>query len=380
MFVLRAALAASALLVVEARLGTPEAAPELCAEALVRETCALFGAPGNRTTAAAVGGVLAATEESAAGFWAAARLPDGPASCADVCAGAVAYLLAVGRAMPPASDTGCYGEGGEVVCDVDLAPRTIGKIAAKSAGDFAYAKGFSGTGEAEVQNMTGKEQAVEVKAKAFDYSAEDIAVRVAQLFRIYPAPGGEMEVDELHLAGAAAKAFGSTSERALVQKRLGESQAYVNVALRTFAAGGTGAEVTKWFGADALTYEPARKQIVSVLNSISNVLGHSHVAEGSSCKSQVFAYVYPCRPNPLEKDLSGRYYLFVCDMFFSVQEEQICTLVHESSHHSTACTKDLVYGTRACMQLAKASPTYALYNADNYGYYIREVAWGHGTF
>jgi len=323
-----------------------------------------------------VGALLAATDEAVAQFWAVAELPeDGAAPCAELCNATLDLLEAAGRVVPPASDTGCYRRGAEVLCDLDLAPRAIRKMVAKSAGDFAAGKGLSamaGFDDAAPQPNVSHEEPVP-KAASFGYSAEDLAARVAQLFRIYPAAEG-VAVDA-HLGAASAKAFDAAGDDALVDQRLAQSQAYVNMAIRTFASDGTGAEIAKWFGEQALA-----KNILSVLNSITNILAHSHVAGGEECDSSTFAYVFPCLDSPLERDSDGRYNLFLCDMFFSVAEEQICTLVHEASHHATACTKDVIYGTRACKMLAKSNPSYALINADNYGYYIREVAWSHGTF
>lgn len=123
---LRLAAASAIALVVAARLGGEERmedAPALCAPKVVQETCALFGG-GAEAEASTVGERLAATEAATGDFWAAAQLPVGAAApCADLCRGAVALLRALGRVVPAASDTGCYHERGEVVCELDLSRR-----------------------------------------------------------------------------------------------------------------------------------------------------------------------------------------------------------------------------------------------------------------
>lgn len=165
----------------------------------------------------------------------------------------------------------------------------------------------------------------------------------------------------------------------MVDRRVGQAQASVNLALRALPSRGTSAQVSQWFGPSAPAQGPSRQQILRVLNSVANVLGHSHLTIGPACRSGVFSYVYPCRKHPEEKDDSGRYNLFLCDDFFSTRQEQISTLVHEASHHTYACTKDIVYGAAGCMLLARLNPQFALLNADNYGYYIRDVARSQGT-
>ena len=53
------------------------------------------------------------------------------------------------------------------------------------------------------------------------------------------------------------------------------------------------------------------------------------------------------------------------------------TLVHEGSHHATAFTEDVTFGTRkaygrtTCQEVAKTDPHKALDNADNFCYYIQ---------
>jgi len=366
--------------IAESRLGEPEkekAPPALCAEALVHETCALLRGPGvdgTQATEASVSELLSASEDAVGSFWKVAGLTLGsPVLCADLCHNATALLKRSGRVVPPRSDTGCYARADDVVCDLDLSPVAIRKLAGQSVGDFANSKG-----EGAPQNASFAKEVAQ--AKVVDYSPVDVAARVAQLFRIYPSSGPAVQIDEMRSAAVVAKAEHSIDQKELIEQRLGQSQAYVTLAMRNFAAGGTRSEAEKFFSDEALSYGPARRRILGTLNSISKVLSHSRIVEGESCKSTMFAYVQPCGLGPLEKDSAGRYYLFLCDLFFSVAEEQICTLVHEASHHSTACTKDIVYGARQCMQLAQSNWPYALFNADNYGYYIREVARSHGTF
>jgi hypothetical protein len=50
------------------------------------------------------------------------------------------------------------------------------------------------------------------------------------------------------------------------------------------------------------------------------------------------------------------------------------TISHEMSHFELAGgTKDFTYGTQACRQLARTDPARALYNADNFEFYVEKV-------
>jgi len=362
-----ALLAAASLPALAAgRLG--DTRPPLCAEALVRETCALLDlAAGDAVTPSVVQELFSATEASVEAFWRAAGL-SAAASCADLCGNTTALLKSLGRHLPRTSDTGCYASGGDVSCDLDLAPEAIQAMAASSS-DFPFSEGKS-----HQHHNEGIDR--DAPVPAFAYSVEEVAVRVAQLFRIYPALDSDVDI-----AADGPRAESTPEQKALLSRRLRQAQAYLNIALRTFPANKTRDEATLFFGRPALLQRDARQRIQMVMNSVNNALSNAtFVYLGPRCTARSFAYVYPCRGGDFhERDPRGRLYVHLCDMFFRVPSEQICTLVHEASHHTMACTDDAQYGARGCQRLARTKPADSLRNADSYGYYIREVARTFGT-
>merc|ERR1740121_286234 len=141
----------------------------------------------------------------------------------------------------------------------------------------------------------------------------------------------------------------------------------------------------KWFGTvDRRSQQEMRRVITGVHGLLSNV---DYVYPGSRCQANVFAYVYP-NP-PYNKNSRGQYIFNLCSLYMrSSLQEQIETLVHEGSHHHTMNTNDVcltgegkgcqkAYGRTLCQRLAKAAPTKALKNADNFCYFVND-AYGAG--
>ena len=65
----------------------------------------------------------------------------------------------------------------------------------------------------------------------------------------------------------------------------------------------------------------------------------------------------------------------VCPLFFSSEDEEITTLVHELSHFlQIGGTDDVVFGSEDSQQLALSDPDSAVRNADNYGYFISNIS------
>ena len=135
----------------------------------------------------------------------------------------------------------------------------------------------------------------------------------------------------------------------------------------------------------------SRKEILRVLNSVDHMISNVlYVYPGKGCKKNTYAYVYPkaykCNEGTQAKRActtmkkSGKYVFYLCPLYFERPREMVETLVHEGSHHATAFTDDVdfegrtAYGRSACKRLAKADPSLALKNADNFCYYIQDTA------
>jgi len=146
----------------------------------------------------------------------------------------------------------------------------------------------------------------------------------------------------------------------------------------------------KWFGtSDQRSQEEMRRVINGVHRLLTNV---DYVYPGSRCRSNVFAYVFPNPPH--NKNANGKYIFNLCSLYMkSSLQEQIETLVHEGSHHQTMRTNDVcysgsgsgcskAYGRSICQKLAKAAPSRALKNADNFCYFVNDAyeAKGGGTY
>eukprot|EP01095_Lingulamoeba_sp_RSL-Kostka_P003480 TRINITY_DN14452_c0_g1_i1.p1 TRINITY_DN14452_c0_g1~~TRINITY_DN14452_c0_g1_i1.p1 ORF type:complete len:326 (+),score=94.99 TRINITY_DN14452_c0_g1_i1:1113-2090(+) len=81
----------------------------------------------------------------------------------------------------------------------------------------------------------------------------------------------------------------------------------------------------------------------------------------SGCSLYVYAYVYPSDPS---------YTVYLCNLFFTIADEQTQTIIHESSHFTKLCgSQDYAYGVAECKALAVSNPNKAQNNADNIGYF-----------
>eukprot|EP00930_Biecheleria_cincta_P037034 TRINITY_DN25396_c0_g2_i1.p1 TRINITY_DN25396_c0_g2~~TRINITY_DN25396_c0_g2_i1.p1 ORF type:complete len:511 (+),score=67.68 TRINITY_DN25396_c0_g2_i1:79-1533(+) len=166
-----------------------------------------------------------------------------------------------------------------------------------------------------------------------------------------------------------------------VEKISIKSQAYVAQAIRHFQ--GDRMVFRRWFGNDG---PEARRKAMQVLNSVSSMLSNVvYVRNPPKCEQKTYAFVYPYGPN--SKNSQGQFRFYLCPLYFRVNEgEQIETLTHEGSHHATAFTDDVcadnrpreecrtAYGRQTCEQLAVDFPQRAINNADNFCYYINDLA------
>jgi hypothetical protein len=360
--------------------------PELCSPAVVLETCGLLAsdaaadvdAGGNNASLlvrpSAVRHALAATavaeeEQLFRGLWLdRLHLPAEGASCGELCTAVVSYLRSSSVVLPAASDTGCYraSDEGKVMCDLDLAPDKLADLVLAQE-EFPTAKGW----EHRFKDKGDASRSASV-ATPLVRSTDQVAIHIANLFRIYPLLGTATE----HGPSLSSSALSSGWQDS-VGRRGQETQAWVSLAIRRFQARQTADHVKHWFGGSSVTSTANRAHIQSVMNSISHVLSSSaFVYPGSDCGRGDIAYVYSaCDGEGGDRDRNGRYLINLCPVYWELSKaEQIVTLAHEASHHSAACTEDVKYGISSCRQLAFWRPQSALRNADNFGYFVRDVA------
>ncbi|OLQ13056.1 Peptidyl-Lys metalloendopeptidase [Symbiodinium microadriaticum] len=165
-----------------------------------------------------------------------------------------------------------------------------------------------------------------------------------------------------------------------------QAQAYAMKAIRAMGSGRKATKyVKRWFGEnDQLT----REKVLRVINGIHRLLSNAdYIYPAKDCDRTTLAYVYPKPPG--NRNLRGRYVFHLCRSFMDASNSgQIETLTHEASHHETMYTDDIcadggswkgcpkAYGRPACARLARIYPDEAQNNADNYCFFINDVATG----
>jgi len=251
-------------------------------------------------------------------------------------------------------------------------------------------------------------------AAGVNYTIQEALERLANLFRIYP----DLKSADLEDGGSSlmqrsfeSRMRGMTPDQArLVMQKEEMAKAYMGLVIRAFSAKETQDQMKKWFGRDSFSNPMARKEVLRVMNSVDHMINNvRYVYPGPVCPSneKLIAYVYPyggvCNETELGNftckifsdakrerersftfsptDIPTRQFVFyLCPNYFIRPWEMVETLVHEGSHHATAYTDDVVfqgkktYGRHACQELAGKEPLLALKNADNFGYYIQDVA------
>mmetsp|Transcript_25034 Transcript_25034/g.59535 ORF Transcript_25034/g.59535 Transcript_25034/m.59535 type:complete len:689 (+) Transcript_25034:59-2125(+) len=390
----------------------------LCAPEIVEDTCLLLNADEKHddgddwTTSEQLEEQLASYHGAMSEFWAAIGLPQNkPAGtdgsfwveCEALCAAIKNYVQEV-AICPPASDVSCYNVEGETFCDLDVRPSILkgqGPREEKDIPDFGDKAFLHEFDDAPQRRGRAREQQVPEKV---DYHLWEMVERVANLFRIYPTerPGAsssedddedEDEDDEQEsVAGFLQTASGMTPSQARLNKQKEElAKAYMGIVIRAFTGRKTEAQMTRWFGEGTFANATARTEVLRVLNAIDHMISNVHyVFPGPRCRPNTYAYVYPngyeCvksfeREEPCARMKGTKKYVFyLCPLYFQRPREMVETLVHEGSHHATAFTEDVTFGTRkaygrtTCQEVAKTDPHKALDNADNFCYYIQDAA------
>jgi len=368
--------------------GSDGGRPPLCAPVLVQETCELLVGEQALVTQEALRDLAAVEEEEdvVRRLWLDIGLPVNGTSCGNLCLSIVEYLRARSWQLPPASDTGCYASGKgserEVRCDLDLAPQRLNDLvpADEDFPNLNRSDIFPLDGDGN-ESDHGASSVSNTPVENPERAGDRVAARVANLFRIYPML--DMNIELASAPGAHSQDHKPPENwEAGVAQRNQQAQAWVSLAIRGFQAHQTPEHVKAWFGEHAVEDLHSRKKILGVIQSISNVLSMStYVYPGKKCKPGDFAYVFSCMPSHgghpprREKDPNGKFIINLCETYMKVgMSEQLVTLAHEASHHRWACTEDFMYRARPCKKLARSKPARAMRNAENYGYFIRDVA------
>jgi len=170
------------------------------------------------------------------------------------------------------------------------------------------------------------------------YDTKSLALRLANMFRIYPMLDNELR----GAPSGVALALQPADWRATVEKIGSKAQAYVSTAVRRMKVRRTGPSMKKWFGEASFTDDHMRGEIARVLNSITNVLSKtSYVYPGSHCDDSTAGYVDPSGGDGT-MTADGKFIVTMCKLFFDVElPVQIETLTHEASHHGIAFTEDI---------------------------------------
>jgi len=169
-----------------------------------------------------------------------------------------------------------------------------------------------------------------------------------------------------------------------VAKTAVQAQACAMKAIRAMGSGRKASRhVRRWFGEND---QWTREKVLRVINGIHRLLSNAdYIYPADACDATTFAYVYP-KP-PRNRNRRGRYVFHLCQSFIHAStSSQIETLTHEASHHETMYTDDVcadggtskgcpkAYGRRTCQRLAEIYPSDAQNNADNYCFFINDVA------
>lgn len=386
----------------------------LCSATIVDQTCFEIngGIKHDRgddwTQTTQIRDLLSADEETMGRLWDAIQGPtehptsDGQGywiSCDSLCHKVVAYAQANGI-CPQESDRACYVERGqEPDCTLDVGLSAIPTFGPGKDVDLpdmhdkpmltetdpnisgSLFQALGRFGEASKANST---------ADIIDYDLWETVERVANLFRVYPSRKASLdEAGVESLMESSGHAFPSGYGRVHAQKEA-EAKAYMGIVIRAINAKRTRTQMTRWFGSRAYTDPRVRREILRVLNSVDHMISNVEpMYPGPECSDNTYAYVYP-RAHTCSyaselatracTKLGSKFVFYLCPLYLKRPTEMIETLVHEGSHHATSYTDDVefegnkAYGRSPCQRVASRDPSKAIKNADNFCYYIQDVA------
>eukprot|EP00931_Biecheleriopsis_adriatica_P059109 TRINITY_DN35314_c0_g1_i1.p1 TRINITY_DN35314_c0_g1~~TRINITY_DN35314_c0_g1_i1.p1 ORF type:complete len:569 (-),score=94.03 TRINITY_DN35314_c0_g1_i1:118-1824(-) len=304
-------------------------------------------------------------------------------TCSELCEKAKTYLGKVTQ-LPSSSDRACYlTSTGTVNCSLDVSPTALaalsnveGDLPAFDARSQRLAsfmqqgidinlssEDASGSSRRPSPAPEGKDQAV--------YTNYELVARVAAFFRFYTVadPFGGSDVSLVAVSSSRADLSCADSVNALNAK----AKAWTGSVIAKVAGKKTSPLMKKWFGKSDST---TRDKITAVLNQVDQMLGTVvYKLPGDLCTPGIWAYVF--QRNERKCCEGGHKVINLCERFCQVSEqEQLETIFHEASHHGEAYLEDIVYGRSQCEAAAKSHPDSAIKNADNFGYYVSDVASG----
>lgn len=198
---------------------------------------------------------------------------------------------------------------------------------------------------------------VAARGEQQDHAVEDVASNLIETLVEGPADVPEMiapDLPEYVYSGCTSSQQTSISTARTYGRNL-SAKAYNQL---NGTAGSSNALYKTWFG----TYTSTRYSTVKTgFYNIYYAFGRDWTHTCTSCSSGVVAYVYPSRP----------YQVWICTYFHSFSSTQKGSfLLHEASHWTVVRgTQDYTYGSTNCLNLAKSSPSQAVYNADSYRYF-----------
>eukprot|EP00931_Biecheleriopsis_adriatica_P115035 TRINITY_DN90886_c0_g1_i1.p1 TRINITY_DN90886_c0_g1~~TRINITY_DN90886_c0_g1_i1.p1 ORF type:complete len:760 (+),score=155.97 TRINITY_DN90886_c0_g1_i1:176-2281(+) len=326
--------------------------------------------------------------------------------CSELCKKTVGFLPA--SHVPPTSDIGCYRPAGksQPVCDIDLSSTALQKIQfgtkalpqqqkerrtaaqnhASGSEDFRTLKRL-----VHSQKVNSSEQLHALEELHYpDEDGDQLAIQIANLFRIYPmariSATNSAQVNHSVAAASALEIGSGDSDEASnwqndVMKVGVQAQGFTARSLRQLNTPKGDEMLVRWFGSSD---GKSKTEVRRVLNSVNSLLSNvAYQYPGKSCKPNTFAYVFPNPPH--NQNNKGQFVFHLCDLYMKADlSEQVETLVHEGSHHRVSLTLDVcakgsekdcvkAYGRIAGTKLAKKMPDKALKNADNYCYFVNDV-------
>jgi hypothetical protein len=120
----------------------------------------------------------------------------------------------------------------------------------------------------------------------------------------------------------------------------------------------------KWFGTSA----PAARKLVYNLTLLNREYSVGNFRKAVPSRPGLFAFVHPTDPSKIFVDAA-----FVVAPFLG-ENSRAGTISHEMSHFKIAGgTQDFVYGVEKCKLLAHNEPGKALFNADNFEFFMENA-------
>lgn len=391
----------------------------LCDPTVVEETCRDLNdgidddIPEGYVSAEVLQEELSSCKSSIATLWKVLELKDGKAAhCKNLCTKAVEYLGKF-AALPETSDRACYTlHDGSVKCDVDVSPDALASVEMKGDLPDAHDSDFlnktallqrpfprferrksedipsmiegesvesshgpkGGKGRRDSGDYYNyQDYSDNTESAAIEYTEYELVQRVANFFRVFPVgdPAEDAGISFIYSTSTVSNELRACRDK--ISAVNAKSKAWVGSVIDKVSKHQTEPLMNKWFGRKT---SETRSEVTRVLNVIDNMLGTvEYVLPGDQCSPNTYGYVYPqgsscCNGN--------HKVIYLCQLFCDSEESvQIETITHEGAHHGSAYLDDVQpdpYGRSRCEQIAEQNPDDALKNADNFCYYIADVA------